>query len=443
MENENDARGTEHWKNLEKLKKALHDKEKEGKKGGGKIEDLSYREHRRFMLSTEELHGSDDSNPEFVVLIRFEKDRWVFFCPEYNLIIRDVPNPYFHGEIPIICGVDYPYPGELYGMGEIEPIDRVQRAINAVLNQRLDNVQLVLNTQWKMKKNSGVDLHTLHSAPGNIVTTDDMDAVDIIQTPDVTGSTFVQTMNYLTSSLQNGSGITDYTQGVQERPSVANKTATGVRLIQQEANAQFKLKIQLFNHMVIQGIANDWKDLRVQYTTEEQNLRIIGRDNVKEMKEKTELARTDLNGQPIVPGDLETPSMLQLSSDESFAFLNLLPEQIQPAIVGDYDFIAAPSSEQLSDPAVLQQNFFSALDRVNEPNWIQGLASSGKKLNYSSLTEKVFDKLGLGLEVDEVLEDIQPDQMDMGMGEPAEQAIAQMTGQVQQPQQQNGQTGTI
>src|SRR5205814_598835 len=106
-------------------------------------------------------------------------------------------------------------PGELYGMGEIEPIDRLQRAVNAVLNQRLDNVQLTLRSMWKVKKNAGVDMHTLVSAPGNIVTTDDMDAVEPFQVPDVTGATFVQTMNYLTAAIQNGSGITDYTQGVQ------------------------------------------------------------------------------------------------------------------------------------------------------------------------------------------------------------------------------------
>jgi hypothetical protein len=135
------------------------------------------------------------------------------------------------------------------------------------------------------------------------------------------------------------------------------------------------------------------------------------------MKEKTELARTDMNGQPIVPGDLETEAKLTLSSDEGFAFLNLLPDDIQPAIVGDYDFIANPSSEQLNDPIALQQNFFLALDKVTTPEWIQGLASSGKKLNYAKMTDKVFDKLNIGIDEGDILEDntpapVGPDQLD-------------------------------
>ena len=408
LEDENDARGGEYWKNLDKLKKAVEDKAKEDNKKGYKPSDINYREHRRVMLSTQELVGEDNSNPEFVVLIRYTHDRWLFTVPEYGIVIRDVENPYFHGQLPIIYGVDYPYPGELYGIGEIEPIDRIQRAINAVLNQRLDNVQMTLNTMWKIKKNAGVDLHTLVSSPGNIITTDDMDAVDVVQTPDVTGPTFVQTMNYLTSAMQNGSGITDYTMGIDSKQNTGNDTATGVRLIQQEANAQFKLKIQLFNSMVIERIANQWKDLRIQYTTEKQKVRIIGRADVKFMKEKTELATTAMDGQPIMPGELDVQAKMTVGADDNFAFLTLLPEDIQPSIVGDYDFIAAPSSEQLTDPIALQENFFLALDKVKDPAWTQGLAASGKKLNYPALTEKVFEKLNLGIELNDVMEDNAP-----------------------------------
>jgi hypothetical protein len=211
LENENETRGTEYYKNLDVLKEGLASKSSDET---GLSDDKQYREHRRIMMSTQEFHGKDESNPEIVVLRRFTREGWCDYCPEYDVIIRECENPYFNGKLPIVYAVDYPYPGDLYGMGEIEPIDRIQRAINAVLNQRLDNVQLTLKTMWKVKKGAGVDMHTLISSPGNIVTTNDMNAVEAISTPDVTGGTFVQTMNYLTSALQNGSGITDYTAGI-------------------------------------------------------------------------------------------------------------------------------------------------------------------------------------------------------------------------------------
>jgi len=427
----NDARGSEYYKNLDVLEQKI--KAKTANKTSNP-QDLYFRSHRRIMLSTQEFIGKDESNPEIVVLHKLTPDGWCEIASEYDVVIREVDNPYFHGELPLVYGTDYPYPGELYGMGEIEPVDRIQRAINAVLNQRLDNVQLVLRSMWKVKKKSGVDMHTLFSAPGNVVTTDDMNAVEMLNVPDVTGATFVQTMNYLTSAMQNGSGITDYTVGINN-DSVANKTATGTRLIQQEANAQFKLKIQLFNHMVIQRIANQWKDLRVQYTTEKQMLRIMGQDAVRYLKENTKLSQTDMEGNPIIPGDLEKKAKLEIGQDESFAFLNLLPDDIQPAIVGDYDFVSAVSSDQLNDPIALQENFFTAIERFSTPAWAQGLAGQKKMLDYTTLTEEGFEKLHLALESKSVVVDIPqvqppPPEGQPSQGQPMDQAaIDQMIGQ--------------
>lgn len=407
----NDLRGESYYKNLDKLEGFVKDQADKDYRpnAGSEPSYMQYREHRRTMLSTQELKGKDNSNPDIVVLRRFTRDGWCDIVPEYNLVIREVENPYFDGEIPIIIGVDYPYPGELYGMGEIEPIDRIQRAINAVLNQRLDNVQLVLRNMWKVRRGANVDLGALVSAPGNVIQMDDLTALEAIIVPDVTGSTFVQTMDYLTSAMQNGSGITDYTQGTGDS-NVGNKTATGIRLVQQEANAQFKLKIQLFNHMVITPVANKWKDLRIQYTTEAQKLRIIGKDTIEDMVKNTDLARTGMNGEEIMPGD-ETPSKLQVSGDGGFAFLNLLPEDIQPSIVGDWDFVASISSEALMDPIAVQENFFVALDRVSTPEWTQGLASQGKQLDYTNLTRKTFEKMNIGIEGDDVLTDVKQPQM--------------------------------
>ena len=438
LEAENDARGAEYWKNLDKLKAIIKDKASKKNKTSGKPQDLQYREHRRVMLSTEELLGEDDANPEITILVRLKRDGWCYFVPEYasetwSGIIREVENPYFHGDLNIIHGVDYPYPGELYGMGEIEPIDRIQRAINAVLNQRLDNVQLVLRTMWKVKKNSDVDMHTLVSAPGNIVTTGDMDAVETIDVPDVTGATFVQTMDYLTSSIQNGSGITDYTMGLNTGANTQNDTATGVRLIQQEANAQFKLKIQLFNHMVIQRISNQWKDLRVQYTTEAQKLRIIGADQVNYLKENTQLAQTAMDGSPIYPGQQDVQAKLEVFNDDNFAFLNLLPDDIQPSIVGDYDFIAQVSQEQLSDPIAMQQNFFMATDRITSPQFIQGLAQQGKMPNFEVIADKTYTNLNLGLEGKDLITNMpQAPQIDPMTGQPIQEGMPMEGQQVNQ-----------
>ena len=414
LKKENDVRGGSFYKNLDLLADKLSSK-KDDPQGTGRPEDAQYREHRRVMLSTQEYVGEDDSNPDIAILRRYEKGRWVDYVPEADVVIMDMENPYFHGELPIVHMVDYPYPNELYGMGEIEPVERIQRAINSVLNQRLDNVQLTINTMWKVRKGAGVDLHTLKSSPGNIITTNDLNAVEPVSIPDVTGSTFVQTMNYLTSALQNGTGITDYTAGINSGSNTASKTATGTRLIQQEANAQFKLKIQLFNKMVIERIADQWKDLRLQYTTEEKVLRITGSSLIDYMRKNTQLSKTSLDGEPIIPGSPDTAKLQVV--DDSFAFFNLSPQDIQSSIVGDYDYQTTVSQNILTDPLALQENFFIALDKVLAPNVSQGLSKQGKEINYSEVVKEIFNKMQLGTISENLISEMEtPDGEDLGTG---------------------------
>lgn len=436
---ENETRGTEYWKNLDKLEAIIKDKKSDKTATGQQLTDNNYRQHRRTMVGADDFTVQDNSNPALTILRRFDHEGWTDIVQNCDgIVIRDIENPYFNQDLPIVYGVDYPYPGELFGMGEIEPVDRIQRAINAVLNQRLDNVNLTLNNMWKVKKGSGVDKHTLVSKPGNVIYyTNQATDVEPVAIPDVTGATFVQTMNYLTSSLQNGTGVTDYTMGIDGNNNVANKTATGTRLVQQEANAQFKLKIQLLNHMVIERIANMWKDLRIQYTTDKQLLRILGRDVIDDLRENTKLSQTGLDGTPLVPGD-EQPAKLQISPDEQYAFLTILPEDIQPYVVGDYDFIATVNQDQLSDPIAMQENFFTAVDRVNNPLFVQGLQAEGKQLNYQYLSEQIFDKLRLGLDGKKIIKDMQPvqPQQDPNAQPIDDQQFSDMVGQQPPDQEQ-------
>lgn len=412
------------YKNLDKLERMYKNSQSDASGasagGAGDAGNLYFREHRRTMLQTEEFIGQDKSNKDIVTLLRYDRDGNVCeIAPEYeNLIIRESENPYFHGQMPIVYGVDYPYPNELYGIGEVEPVDRLQRAINAVVNQRLDNVQLILRNMWKVRKGAGVDMHTLVSAPGNIITTDDMNAIEPVAIPDATGGTFVQTMEYLTSALQNGTGITDYTIG-SGNDNVMNKTATGVRLIQQEANAQFKLKIQLINHMVIAKIADQWKDLMIQFTTDQQMMRIVGKDEVLQLAKNTDLGKLNLSGEEVVPGSEEVRK-LDIRDNGNFAFLHVYPDDIQPAVAGDYDFVPTISSEMVNDPIAMQNNFFIALEKVMSPEFIQGLMSEGKQPKYSTIYNKVFEKLNLGFEGDELLTDMAPAQQ-------AQQTVPEIT----------------
>ena len=131
----------------------------------------------------------------------------------------------------------------------------------------------------------------------------------------------------------------------------------------------------------------------------------------------------DINGGEIAPGELEKESKLQVFDDGNFAFLNLQPGDIQPSVVGDYDFIAKVSSETTTDPMLLKENFFTAVDKITDPKWVQGMAMQGKVPDYEKLTEKVFDELEMGIEGKDFITDV------------PQQPAMQQPGQPMQPQQ--------
>ena len=107
-----------------------------------------------------------------------------------TVIVRAVPNPYYHQKRPVIKVNFTNVPGEWFGLGLIEPIISLQNELNTVRRQRLDNVNLAINRMWKVLSTADVDLDKLTSAPGGIILTDNMEAVEPIAPNDVTQTAF-------------------------------------------------------------------------------------------------------------------------------------------------------------------------------------------------------------------------------------------------------------
>jgi len=225
------------WKNLDKLKELI-------KEGTGTT-DETYRMKSKAIFGASDYTLKDKTVNQFSMLTMYTPERWVSIAEDYNLELRNKENPYYHGKIPFVKLIDYPLPNEWFGLGEIEPTERLQRAINAIINQRLDNVNLILNTGWLVDTTGGVDLSSLVSRPGMIVKTRRLDAAKRIEIPDVTGGAFADTYTFLQASIQDTLGITDYTVRSRQVTPVRQRTATGMSLQQEEANARFRLKIQI------------------------------------------------------------------------------------------------------------------------------------------------------------------------------------------------------
>lgn len=357
-----------------------------------------------YRTNADQIYGVSTQEKEDRILVRryYARDKWVTWCPDYKVLIENRPNPYWHGELPVHVLTDHDYTNQLYGIGEIEPIEKLQRGLNSVLNQRLDNVRLIMQPVVKTNAASKYS-HEWMWAPGRKWRMDKLDDVDIFSLPDVTGQTFMQTANYFKDAMRNALGHQDFSSRAGE---TGDPTAAQVRAETSEQNVRTRAKE--FNvDAMIQRLCTQWIELDQQFLTAERIIRVVGKDaidvflNNKGMKEKMEVETPTGN---IIEANLpattyykgEESDKFKLSDDGAFGFLIVEPDDIQ----GDMDFIVEVGSTVEVDSSQELANTQAAIKMLGELE--QKLNADGKKIDFLPLVSKALQNMGMK-NVDEIV----------------------------------------
>ena len=219
----------------------------------------------------------DERNIE--ILEYWENDR-VITVADRCVVLRDTPNPFHHNRKPFVRLIFVPVPFEFYGVGVIEPIEGLQLELNTKRNQRLDNVNMVLNRMWLLQRGALDDLRQLHSRPGGVIVVNDLNGLQPLPSPDVTSSSY-QEEEKIKNDIQNTSGVSDYIRGSQSND---RHTATEVRIKSEQSNTRFDFNFKLMAEMGLKRIAQLVIKLDQQFIDEERTIRIIGKEGVKFVK---------------------------------------------------------------------------------------------------------------------------------------------------------------
>jgi len=386
------------YKNLNELEQKIRDKKKN---------DASSDSYRH---KVDDIQGLDAGIVKDRILIRrmFTREKWVTVVPDFKIVIEDRENPYWHGEIPIHVITDYEYPNQLYGRGEIDVIRKLQKGLNNVLNQRLDNVRMILNPVVKTVANARF-AHTWKFKPAQKWVMDRLDEVDQFQIADVTGNTFLGTTSYFKDAMSKALGQNDIV-GTSKFRMDQGITATRDKLAAMEQNVRMKAKEAQIDAF-IERLVSQWIQLNQQFITETRAVRILGGDNAKEVG-KNMVEFDPLTGQEVPKMELvngvEVPK-LQKTNDGTFSSIYVTPDDL----VGNFDFIVETGSTSVVDPVDEFQNMVTAVGLLKQSE--QSLAANGVKVNYQPVLEKQLYELGLK-NVDEIFEALPPQMSDMGMG---------------------------
>jgi len=128
-------------------------------------------------------------------------------------ILRKMPNPY--GFIPFVAIrlKKSPLPNRFYGIGIIEPGLKLQFSLNSLVNQLMDNIQLIMNKMFKVKRDANINPRQLVSKPGGKIEVDELDDIDELSVSDIKSSAF-GLYTLFDSEFQQGTGIPNILKSV-------------------------------------------------------------------------------------------------------------------------------------------------------------------------------------------------------------------------------------
>jgi hypothetical protein len=252
-----------------------------------------------------------------------------------QVVIRDIPNPHWHGEKPIVIATGRPDLFKLQGIPETELVEHLQEALWTLQNMRFDNLKLTVMRGLTYREGGVVDPNMLVLRPRFRWPVSDHDDVQFQAPPPLPTEAYTEERS-LIDQMQTVTGISPYVSG-NVPSSVSHTTATSVSLLQNAATRLLQFKGTMLNNLCWQRVFEQWGQDVQQFMTEPLYARIV-------------------------QGDQTT-------------FQKVEPWQVQ----GEYDYRIVGADEQSSKDQ----------ERSQAVQLLQALAPFAQAINYKPLVERV------------------------------------------------------
>lgn len=466
-----DHKGEAAFKNLLELERRIKEKQ-QGKSSQRKNKFVS---RIKQIKGLEDRVGEDIAFPIVELVTEYREDRWITFSPEYDIILRDIPNPYKHGKIPIVQLRYYPLQDDPLGESEVEPVIPLWRAIQATVCGYMDEVILKMRPPLKIIEGAA-RIETIEYGPEAQWLVTRPDAVTEAQSAGEAIRYFQTTYSALVSAFNTAMG--DLSQGTSSvDPFNPDKTATEIRATERQQNVRDQ-KNQNDLSDFIKDIMTMWLSNNKQFlfsdpAKKEHILRIVGQDKYEkfikagmdeseippeavrelqdiieqnpEMSEEELYLLADTARVPAYPV-VENPDAkeedqiikpkMRIRDDGNVADISVVPEDLE----GTYDYIPdvkAMTSTHSVEMAQARQQAIS-LFTTNEM-LLTLLAQEGYRPKVKEIVRSTFEELGLR-DADRYFEKLEVNPMTNGQTQPP-QAGAPQNGGIPPLEQNQGVPG--
>lgn len=203
--------------------------------------------------------------------------KWKTTIANRRTLLQDVPltNIFWHNRFPFKLLKNIPMTKEFWGISECDVIQDMQREINSLRNQRMDNVNSLNKGFVLANRNAGINEDKLRKIePGGILWTNDINGVRVERPPSVDNVT-AYSEQAADRDIQMATGQSDVITGTSTRSQFRN--ATTANIIEQAAKTRLGLAALLAVEQ-IRGIAEDFVALDYQYLNPATVVSIMGAD---------------------------------------------------------------------------------------------------------------------------------------------------------------------
>lgn len=190
-----------------------------------------------------------------------------------QVVVRAVPNPFDHQEVPLVKVNFCKVPLEWYGIGLVEPVLSLQNETNLVRRQRLDNVNLLINQMYKvLSTDTSIDIDKLASSPSGVVLVDDMNNVQPLTRGDVTNTAY-QDAQIIQQDIFNATVPSSLSGSIDDMSNSKNVGLGVAKVAVGQAMEKFATAAKAIENKGIKHVLKLFYMLDLQYLTNSQVIR--------------------------------------------------------------------------------------------------------------------------------------------------------------------------
>lgn len=216
---------------------------------------------------------ADEKEPLFKILEHWEEDRLITLADDEITIFND-DNEF--GFIPFVVARPHPIGTEFYGIGEIEKFESLQFELNDIRNQRMDNVNQLINLKIGVNSTMEVDEEALMDTETSIVRVggDPSQAIRELKFADVTRSGYNEE-KIIREDIDHATGQYDPIKG---QPSGSRETATEILSLQEAGNVRIDMSLSLLRQQSIKPLFEYMAEMNRRFLNTTQKIRLFGQE---------------------------------------------------------------------------------------------------------------------------------------------------------------------